>query len=351
VKTIIRISIFSLLVSCETTSLLRNQFFPTDTTEKVYESQELKNRVTDIQYETNWTQIPTSEDIIEKIDSYVTPNYKCGHIPEQTYADYSQVEEEKEEKEKEDQESPLGPETVNQKMKANFEKLGGDPIALDQAICFLSENQDKNFNTKEGNKVKIKNKDYMVIQDFTKPSSQKRFFLINRNTGDVEVMSSAHGMGIHDQGVYNSVVKPPEHFSNSPGSKLSPRGFMITSDYQPSNENWEWHMKFDGIQKGINDNTRSRAVVFHPGYKKSVYTQSVWEGRAHSGEDPVNLTSSLNGSKNPKGFEQGMTEGCTAVAPEYAKEVYNKTKGGALYYNYTQTEAKKGSSYCGEAIR
>ena len=327
--------------------MLQNQFFPTDTTENIYESQELRNRVTDIQYETNWTKMPTSDDIVEKIDSYVTPNYQCGHIPEQTYADYSDIKEEEEE----DPQSPLGPETVNQKMKANFKKLGGDPIALDQAICFLDENKNKDFKTKEGEKIKVKNNDYMVIQDFTKPSSQKRFFLINRNTGDVEVMSSAHGMGVHPSGIHNSVTKAPEHFSNKPGSKLTPRGFMITSGYQPSNENWEWHMKLDGVQRGINDNTRSRAVVFHPGYKKFVYTQSVWEGRAHSGEDPVNLTSSLNGSKNPKGFEQGMTEGCTAVAPDYAKEVYNKTKGGALYYNYTQTEANKGSSYCGEAVR
>jgi hypothetical protein len=347
VKRILLLSTLIVTTSCETTSILRNKFFPTNTVENVYASQELKNRVTDIQYETNWSSMPTSDEIVEKINSYVSPKYNCAHIPEQDYNDFTDAADEV----AKEQEPEIEAKTVEEKMRANFEKLGGDPIAMDQAQCFLKENNEKTFNTKEGKNIKIKNNDYMVIQDFTKPSSQKRFFLINRKTGDVEVMSSAHGMGVYDKGDYNSIVKPPEHFSNNPGDRLSPRGFMVTAEHQNSSQNWEWHMKFDGIQKDINDNSRRRAIVFHPGYKKSVYTQSVWEGRAHSNQDPVDLTSTLNGVTNPKGFEQGMTEGCTAVAPEYAKDIYDKTKGGALYYNYTPEEASKGSSYCGEAIR
>jgi hypothetical protein len=353
-KTVLCISLFIFLTACRPATTFNPAYTPTNTVEKVYASQELNNRVTDIKYQTNWSQIPTSDQIIETIDSYVSPSYSCEHFPEVSYQDHQEMEPQIDENElsQEEEKDDESPEIdLDQKLKRNFEKLGGDPVAMEQALCFLKQNGEKKFNTKEGKNIKIRNNDFMVIQDFTKPSSQKRFFLINRKTGDVEAMSSAHGMGVHDDGVYNSVIKSPEHFSNVPRSNLTPRGFMVTSDYQGSSQNWGWHMKFDGIQRGINDNARKRNIVFHPGYKKSEYTQSVWEGRAHSAQDPVDLTSTLNGSTTRKGFEQGMTEGCTAVAPEYATEIYNKTKGGALYYNYTQTEAQKGSSYCGENIR
>ena len=242
---------------------------------------------------------------------------------------------------------------IQDTIKDNFTRLGGTPVAIEQALCFMNTHGDKNFQKKingtHQGRTQIRNKDYMVVQDFTLSSGQKRFFLINMTTGEIETMFSSHGMGNQD-GTHNGLYVP-EHFSNQPGTNLSPRGFMVSGERAPSSQGWKWHMKFDGLQENINDNSRDRLVVFHPGVSRDGTRRLTYPGRATSNDaEPVLHTWSETSNREIEGIPQNMTWGCTSVASEYAEDVYDKTKNGALFYNFTQAEKDAGPEYCGSDL-
>lgn len=231
----------------------------------------------------------------------------------------------------------------------NFEKLGGDSIAFIQAMCFFDKFGKSKFKKKDKGKyvgsIKIRNKKYIVIQDLIKSSSNKRFFLLSMQTSLVEVFYSAHGMGTENGSNNNYLLA--KNFSNKEGSNLSPRGFMISGERSPSDFAWEWHMKLDGVQEKLNDNNRDRAIVFHKGVSSDGRRRTVHDGLASSDEAAPSLfVQNENGVELPY-IGQGMTWGCTAVAKEKVEYIYNKTKGGALFYNYTPAEKVAGASYCG----
>ncbi len=361
------LSLIFLMLSCQSMNLLMPQYLPTNTHQQVEASQQLHQGITDIQYQTGWDKIPTSEQITRTLNDYTSPKTSnlCFQnqsiiLNEKKLGEQSTAQEQVVpipfKKPLSDNQARTSSQPANStlstedKLRANFLRLGGDPIALEQTLCFLKTNEQKTFQAKEGHEVKINNKDYMVIQDFTKPSRLKRFYLLNRKTGEVEVMSSAQGMGKYSDGVSNDYFSAPTEFSNEPNTNLTPRGFMVSAERYESAQNWGWGMRFDGIQQDINDNSRRRAIVFHPGYMMSKKVKSVYPGKAHSSDEVVRLASSSNDPYIESGIEHGMTYGCTAVAPEYAEDVYDKTKGGALFYNYTHIEKEKGPSYCGENL-
>lgn len=210
---------------------------------------------------------------------------------------------------------------------SNFKKLAGDPIALEQALCF--------FNKYKGSV--IKNQDYIVIQDYTKPSNQKRFYLVNLKTSKIQVMASNHAMGGNNGAPWNYENAIPTNFSNKSGSYLGSSGFYISQERAPSSENWGWKMYLKGLQDGINNNARSRAIIFHPGYMKSQKKLAVFKGIASSDDKNPDLKMDRF---------QRSNWGCISVYPGYAEYVYNKMKGAGLFYNYTLNEKDYGKSYC-----
>jgi len=238
----------------------------------------------------------------------------------------------------------------------NFTKLGGDPVAFKQALCFFDENKDNKFQKKTKGKFKgttqIKNKKFMVIQDFNQPSSKKRLLLLNLETNEVQAFYSAHGVGTPDRpwNPRNDSLTV-KNFSNKKGSNLTPRGFFITGERSPSSKAWKWHMKLDGVQRDINDNARDRAIVFHQGVRSKDWNERlVWPGRTSSNEDSPELYEKYESGRDRVYKAQNMTWGCTAVAREYAEEIYDKTKGGAVYYNYSPKEKELGAQYCGNNL-
>ncbi|WP_127715915.1 murein L,D-transpeptidase catalytic domain-containing protein [Halobacteriovorax sp. HLS] len=242
--------------------------------------------------------------------------------------------------------------SLENRLRKNLLHLGGDSKSLTQALCFFNKHKDSTFQKKingtYSGSTSINNKDYMVIQDFNLPSSKKRLFLLNMKTGEVETYFSAHGMGTKN-GMNNSALNA-QYFSNKSGTNLTPRGFMVSAERRDGlSSGWKWHMKFDGLEKDKNDNSRDRLVVFHQGVSKDGQRKIVWEGKANSNEqDPHLFQRSKSGSRKYENWAQGMTWGCTAVASEHAEEVYEKTKGGALFYNYTDHEKNASYDYCGE---
>lgn len=230
-------------------------------------------------------------------------------------------------------------------LKNNFKKLGGDPVALEQALCFYDKNRSINFNAagdpSRSKGIKIQNQRYITINDLNKSSLKARMYVLDLETGQVKSYFSGHGIGgkngVAESSMDNVVT------SNKESSYATPRGFFITgsrvngsSDPQ---QRWTFSMKLHGLQKEVNDKAYSRAVVMH----------------AFPGMDPTSLSSDEekpNVDYRPMSY--AMSWGCTMIAPPVANEIINTIKapnnnsGGSLYYNYSDVEKSRGESYCGD---
>lgn len=294
----------------------------------------------------------TAQGVNSYIDKQLTPSDDCSGILNDSRSPSVALSETAPESEVDEE----GISSDRQELFKNFKKLGGDPIAFKQALCFFDENKDQKFQKKIGGKYKgstqINNKKYMVIQDFNQPSSKKRLLLLNLETNEVQAFYSAHGMGTPDRpwNPKNDSLTV-KNFSNKRGSNLTPRGFFITGERQASSLAWKWHMKLDGVQRDINDNARDRTVVFHQGVRSKDWNERlVWPGRASSNDESPELYDKYENGRDKLYSAQNMTWGCTAVAREYAEEIYEKTKGGSVYYNYSPKEKELGADYCGDKL-
>lgn len=234
-------------------------------------------------------------------------------------------------------------ESQAEKLKENIEKLGGSGEAITQALCFYEKNLNTKFKKKVKSKftddIQIKNHQYILVQDFTLPSAVHRLFLVNLKTNEIQGFYSAHGSG-NLESVYNYPMWA-EHFSNTYGSNLTPRGFLLTGERNKSQMGWRWVVRLDGLEKGLNDNSRDRAIVFHPG----VGSKNWNDERVRSGMSSSNENSPI--TDDDKGF-QYMSNGCTMVSKHHAEYIYEKIAEPTLLYNFTSAEKELGETYCGQ---
>jgi hypothetical protein len=238
---------------------------------------------------------------------------------------------------------PIKVDSDDEKLFENYKKLGGDPVAFQQAMCFLKAKGDTSFKSSgEGysNGIKIENQRYVTINDLNKPSSEKRMFILDRQTGNVEVVHTGHGSGIFPT---SNDKEQAKHFGNSANSRRTPTGFFITGNTYNSSKSWKVGMRLHGLQQGINDKSFSRGVVFHG-------AGGVSGGVASSSDDPPDLSGSAS----------GRSHGCTTVNPSLAADLMSKLgsgkegshpyRGGSLYYNFSPSEKSKGPEYCGDSL-
>ncbi|MFS4459621.1 murein L,D-transpeptidase catalytic domain family protein [Bdellovibrio sp. HCB2-146] len=147
----------------------------------------------------------------------------------------------------------------------------------------------------DANLSKIKNKNYLSVLDFSKSSTQKRFFLIDMKTGAVAAYHVSHGKGSDSN--HDGYA---EKFSNTEGSNASSLGFYMTAEtYNGSNG---YSLRLDGLSK-TNSNARSRAVVIH-------------------GADYVEDRNRI----------QGRSWGCPAFSQANKTKIINTIKGGSIIY-------------------
>jgi len=92
------------------------------------------------------------------------------------------------------------------------------------------------------------------VLDFSQPSTKKRFYLIDLQTRQVIFQDYvAHGK--------NTGNLMAEKFSNSPHSNQSSLGFYKTAETYHGKHGLS--LRLDGLEKGINDKARQRAIVIH----------------------------------------------------------------------------------------
>jgi hypothetical protein len=144
----------------------------------------------------------------------------------------------------------------------------------------------------------IRNKRYMTVIDYTKPSSAKRMSIIDLKTHQVERHLVAHGK--------NSGVGYANDFSNRLNSYKSCRGLFLTGSAYFGTHGKSLHLL--GLERGVNDHALDRGIVIH-------------------GANYVNSRSvMLNG-----GF-LGRSWGCPAVPIKEVDQIVDKIRNGSLLY-------------------
>lgn len=147
---------------------------------------------------------------------------------------------------------------------------------------------------------KIKKKNVITIIDFSKPSTEKRFFVID--LGDKKLLYKcfvAHGK--------NSGENFAKSFSNQSQSLKSCLGFFLTAETYIGKHGYS--LKLDGLEKNINDNARSRDIVIH--------------GAEYVGQQFIKKYGRL-----------GRSWGCPALPLETSKEVIDKISNGSCMFIY-----------------
>ncbi|WP_413584642.1 murein L,D-transpeptidase catalytic domain family protein [Bdellovibrio sp. HCB274] len=155
--------------------------------------------------------------------------------------------------------------------------------------------------------VTLESPETIAIIDYSQPSTNRRFFLINLRTGDVIRYYVSHGKGT---GNSNWATR----FSNIKDSKQTSLGFYLTGDFYYGS--YGKTLRMYGLQSS-NDQAFNRDIVLH--------------GAWYVGENFIN-------SKNPKTGQPfgrlGVSWGCPALSLSIATKLIPVLEKGSLIYHY-----------------
>jgi hypothetical protein len=186
--------------------------------------------------------------------------------------------------------------SIDQKIEVVYNSLDSNSFQLPKQECF-AEALKGFYSLKEKGLVK---RDILTVVDFSLSSNAKRLWIIDLSTNEVLFQSLvAHGRNTGDEFATN--------FSNTAESFKSSLGFYVTGEVY--NGKHGVSLKLDGLEKGLNDRARQRAVVVH-------------------GADYVSETF----IKHHKRL--GRSQGCPAVPVEFASEIISMIKGQSCLYIY-----------------
>ncbi len=156
----------------------------------------------------------------------------------------------------------------------------------------------------EIHKHKCKKKDKIVVIDMTEHSKHRRLAVIEVATGQrTRLHHCAHGINTSCKKNRGKAC----YFSNIYGSRMSSKGAMVTAETYWGK--WGKSLKLDGLEPGINDNVRRRAIVMH----KANYVTDRFIARVG---------------------RAGQSWGCPAVDPAIWPSLRDEIKGGTFVYIY-----------------
>ena len=146
---------------------------------------------------------------------------------------------------------------------------------------------------------RITARDTIAIADFSKPSSEPRFHLVDLASGQVESHRVAHGRG--SDPAHSGYL---ERFSNDFGSYASSNGTYVTGEYYQGK--YGTSLRVRGLDYS-NSNAEPRAIVIH----------NAW----YAEDDRIPLHGQL-----------GRSEGCFAMSRTSQYEVMSRLAGGRMIY-------------------
>ena len=147
---------------------------------------------------------------------------------------------------------------------------------------------------------KVNNPRTLTVIDYSRPSSEKRMWVYDLRTRDLlyeELV--AHGQG--------SGGNVPNAFSNEPETHRTSLGLFATDTTYVGKNGYS--LRLDGLDAGINDRARERAIVIH--------------GAPYVSEGFVKANGRL-----------GRSWGCPAIRAELAREMIDRIKGDGLVFAY-----------------
>ncbi len=158
--------------------------------------------------------------------------------------------------------------------------------------------------------INLKKRNIVSIIDFSKPSTEKRFFVIDLKKKELLYRCFvAHGK--------NSGDNFAKSFSNQSQSMKSSMGFFITAETYSGRHGYS--LRLDGLERSINDNTREREIVIH--------------GAEYVSEEYIKQVGRL-----------GRSWGCPALPPEISKEVIDEISNGSCLFIYGEDSSYKENS-------
>ena len=154
------------------------------------------------------------------------------------------------------------------------------------------------------NSLSLTNKKVITTIDFSRPSTEERIFIVDVENRKLLFQTFvAHGK--------NSGVNIATQFSNRSGTLKSSLGFFITAETYYGKHGYS--LRLDGMEKGINDNARKRAIVVH--------------GAKYVSDEFIKKYKRL-----------GRSWGCPAVSDDLSKEIIDMIKGGSCLYIYANNK-------------
>jgi hypothetical protein len=153
----------------------------------------------------------------------------------------------------------------------------------------------------------LKKKNILTIIDFSKPSSEKRFLVVDLEKKQLLYRCLvAHGK--------NSGENLASSFSNQTQSLKSSLGLYLTAETYTGRHGYS--LKLDGLENVINGNARAREIVIH--------------GAEYVSEEYIK-----------KNGRMGRSWGCPALPVEVSKEVIDKISGGSCLFIYADDKYYK----------
>jgi hypothetical protein len=152
----------------------------------------------------------------------------------------------------------------------------------------------------------------LAVIDFSLPSTQRRLWIFDLSSKRLLLQDLvAHGQ--------KSGENFATSFSNTEGSHQSSIGLFRTSESYHGAHGYS--LRMDGLEPGINDRARERAIVIHP----ADYVNPAWIKR-HG--------------------RIGRSHGCPAVRPQVARMVVDSLKGGQFMFSwYPDQKWMRSSAY------
>lgn len=174
-----------------------------------------------------------------------------------------------------------------------YDKVGLLPYGLKREVFYKAYKGYQYLLSKK----KLRKSNLLTICDYSQGSSSERLYVLDLKAGKLLYNTFvAHGK--------NSGEEFATSFSNLDNSNKSSLGFMVTAETYIGKAGLS--MRFDGVEKGINDKVRSRDIVLHG---------STWVSRSLMG----------NGSIS-------KSLGCPAVPFGIHKKIIETIKGGSAFY-------------------
>ena len=150
-------------------------------------------------------------------------------------------------------------------------------------------------------------KNILTLIDFSLSSQKKRLWVIDLNSSTILFQSLvAHGK--------YSGNEYATQFSNKPQSYESSLGFYATGETYFGKHGYS--LKLDGLEKGINNNARERAIVIH--------------GADYVSENFIKKYGRL-----------GRSFGCPSLPKQLSKEIIDTIKNKSCLYIYYSSKLKQ----------